>query len=77
MLQGKMIKMPVRNYMFLIPDGTSLCCLCKNNALLSNASFLTTVVVKSSYVILCSAEFVPDHVVNPQHKDTTRTVSPL
>lgn len=72
-----MIKMPVRNCMLLTHDRTSLCCLCKNNALLSNASFLTTVVVISSYVIIYSAEFVPDHVVNPQLKDTTRTVSPL
>lgn len=54
---------------------TGLCCLCKNNALLSNADFLTTLVAGSSYVVLCSVEFVPDDIVNPQHEDS-RTVSP-
>lgn len=63
--------------MFLLQDRTSLRCLCKHNVLLYNASFLTTLVGRSPYVILCSVEFVPGYAVNPPHKDTIRTVSPL
>lgn len=67
--------------MFLLRAGSVQDTCEKKNALRSNGRFPTTLIrrfyVIFFYVILCSIEIFPDYSVNPQHKDTSRTRSPL